>query len=91
MSLQASWERTTGHLLEARSMLAVSDDLLLDFTEYLEHNELELALDELEGVALEIGAPEGFWKKANEAAREMGLLDHVRRYSARISGKSTDG
>jgi hypothetical protein len=42
-------------------------------------------------VALEMGAPEGFWRKANEAAQEMGLLDHARRYSDRIKGKSTDG
>lgn len=89
MSLRASWERTTEHLLLARSLLAVPEELLLDFAEYLEHNELELALGELECVALEMGAPEGFWRKANEAAQEMGLLDHARRYSDQFKGTST--
>jgi len=91
MSLMTSWERTTEHLLAARSMLAVPDSLLLDFTEYLEHNELELALDELEWVAIETGVPEGFWRKANEAAQEMGLVEHSHRFSERIKEKSIDG
>ena len=49
----ASWEKTSGHLLDARSHLSqaaegICADEIHEFQEYLEYNELELALDSLE-------------------------------------------
>ena len=51
--LTKSWERTKGYLLDARSHLseiAEADcaDEIAEFHNYLEHNELELALDMLD-------------------------------------------
>jgi len=48
-----SWQRTRGYLLDARSHLsepaeAVCGDEIAQFDEFLEHNELELALGALE-------------------------------------------
>jgi hypothetical protein len=79
MSLEASWARTTAHLLEARARLSVPDPALKEFVSFLEHNELELALDELVELALEVGAPRGFWNAAAEAAAEMKLENEARR------------
>lgn len=89
--LLRSWKRTKGFLRDARSHFSeaaegiFTDDLQV-FEEYLEHNELELALDMLD---------EAFDKSKTEswrimelmalAAASMGLIDRQRRYDRRIS------
>jgi len=87
MSLRASWKRTAAHLNDARSELpedpAPGDEggTASDFQEFLDHNELELALDELEGMATTNPTTTHFWFCLRAAASEMALERHRDRYS----------
>lgn len=47
------------------------------FREYVDHNELELALEALVDVGDERGAEGAFWLALADAAREMGLDERV--------------
>ena len=47
------------------------------FTEYLEHNELELALDTLEELGDLVSPRGGFWKDLMRAAENLTLLDRI--------------
>ncbi|GEP43417.1 hypothetical protein [Brevifollis gellanilyticus] len=86
MSLRASWKRTKAHLADARRELPAhplsgeeggSDS---GFQEFIDHNELELALDELEGMATTNATTTHFWVSLRAAAEEMQLDRHRDRY-----------
>ncbi len=84
--LEESWARTTAHLMAACDILptAVDKSWVEDF---LHHNELELALDDLEVMADDLeGLSVEFWKQLSAAAKSMGLGQHFERYEARIAG-----
>ena len=74
-----SWQRTRTHLAAAAALLPASPrknpdgGSLQRYDEVLEHNELELALDELEGLAEVNAVPPAFWTALAEAASEMKL------------------
>jgi hypothetical protein len=73
-ALQATWNRTRGHLEEARAHLVGHPEIDLSATlEFLEHNELGLAFDYLVDVADDLDLPLAFWEHLDHAAREMGL------------------
>ena len=55
------------------------------FREWMEHNELELALDELEGLGIDNVVPREFWAELRGAAREMGLGDHIERIDQKLA------
>lgn len=84
--LEASWARTRDHLEHAFARLPASPvdgeegGAVDQFREWLDHNELGLALDELEmlGEANDVGR--GFWECLLQAATEMSLRDHAERY-----------
>ena len=84
--LHQSWQRTRTHLAAAAALLPATQrpnpdgGSLHGYAEFLEHNELELALDELEGLAAVNLVPPAFWIALAEAAAEMKLSDHERRY-----------
>ncbi|MER6982314.1 hypothetical protein [Streptomyces carpinensis] len=70
-ALQASWNRTRGHLDAARARLMGLPSVDLSATlEFLEHNELELAFD---GLSDDLDLPLAFWQHLDRAAREMRL------------------
>jgi hypothetical protein len=86
-----SWKRTEGFLLDARANLseageAICADEIHQFAEFLEHNELELAMDALE---------EAFNKSEFEswrvlellalAAASMGLTDRQESYDRTLT------
>jgi hypothetical protein len=79
--LEHSWSITRRHLSTALGYLppnpAGGDDgwSLSRYQEWLQHNELELALDELAGLGEANMAPEAFWKELIAAADNMGLKD----------------
>ena len=50
------------------------------YREYLEHNELELALDQLEALGDLNNAPSGFWRSLAQAATWMGLHERAEQY-----------
>ena len=53
---------------------------LKEYQEYLRANELELAMEELEQIAIEHGAKSGFWRRLQKAAETMGLNNKVEQY-----------
>ena len=55
------------------------------YREWLDHNELELALDELEALAEINAVQRAFWESMLSAADEMKLTDHAERYREKIS------
>jgi hypothetical protein len=89
--LLRSWKRTEGFLRDARSHFSgaaegICADDLRAFEEYLEHNELELALDMLEDAFDK--SEMGSWRVLELmalAAASMGLIDRQQRYDRRIS------
>ena len=73
-ALQASWNRTRGHLDAAREHLTAPCDIDLSTTlEFLEHNELGLAFDCLVDLGDDLDMPLAFWQHLDLAAREMRL------------------
>ena len=89
-----SWKRTTRHLLAAMDELPAEiphmDDgwSLARCQEWLDHNELELAFDELEGIGDEMGCSRRFWQELLAAAENMGLDDHSSRCRKRLTNES---
>ncbi len=89
--LMESWKRTEGFLLDARTHFsqtaeAVCSDELQEFSDYLGHNELELALDML-NAALAKSASES-WRVLELmalAAASMGLSDRQQHYDDQLS------
>ncbi len=89
--LLKSWKRTEGFLLDARSNLseiAEADcaDEIAEFNSFLEHNELELALDSLEEV-FEKSSFEN-WRVLELmalAAASMGLIETQKRFDEQLS------
>lgn len=57
---------------------------LATFQEWLDHNELELALEDLEALGDENEVPQEFWHLLREAAKKMALTTRVERYSRRL-------
>ena len=62
-----------------------SDADLDRYGEYLDHNELELALDALAEVGVARQAASEFWLALVEAAREMGLHERADQLNRRSS------
>lgn len=61
------------------------------FEGWLDHNELELALDELEDIGTRVSGDEQFWMSLLAAAENMGLPEHARRCLARVRECRTHG
>jgi hypothetical protein len=64
------------HALPARREQEYAS-LLTQYREFLEHNELELALDILEELGHLMSAKGGFWRDLERAAENMGLEDRL--------------
>jgi hypothetical protein len=88
--LESSWTRTRQNLESAFAQLPASPKVGEDggtvtlYREYLEQNELELALDELEMLAEANSVPTAFWQSLLEAALEMNLTSHAQRYKGKV-------
>jgi hypothetical protein len=87
-----SWKKTEGFLLDARSHLSeaaegICADEICEFVEYIEHNELELALDTLDDIFAKSSAF-GSWRVLELmalAAASMGLTDRQEEYDKTLS------
>ena len=81
--LQRSWATTARYLTAARDQLpevpapGADGATLSGFEECLHQNEMELALDELEDLALTNAPPAEFWRQLMRAAENMGLSERV--------------
>ena len=83
LELQESWDKTRSHLETARKRLAAKlehstrSDPLCQYEEWLEHNELELAMTELVAIGRECAiTDEEFWTALTLAARNMGFSNY---------------
>ena len=87
--LEKSWRKTKRLLEAAREQLpkdvAASEEgwSIQQYEEWVAHNELELAFDELEGLGNENNCGRGFWLQLHAAAENMGLLDKATRCQER--------
>ena len=86
--LAKSWKATEVMLNRAADFLLDPDKFslpeksLAEYRDYLQVNELELAMLELEAIAREHGAKSGFWRRLQKAARQMNLQDKVAEYES---------
>ncbi|MFD4610518.1 MafI family immunity protein [Streptomyces sp. NPDC058440] len=72
--LVSAWTTTRNHLTAAMSCLTRTEEIdLSGVQEWLDHNELELAFDDLVDLGHERELPLCFWQHLDEAAREMNL------------------
>ena len=79
------WKVTEAHLEHARGLLpspspeaaAEYERLLAEYRSFLEHNELELALDRLEELGDLVPCRGGFWRNLERAAESMDLHDRI--------------
>ena len=89
--LLQSWERTTGILRDARATIseageAVCSDEISRFEDYLRHNELEFALDELDAAFNKSGLESlRVLELLALASASMGMTERQRQYDARLS------
>jgi hypothetical protein len=83
--LLEQWRITEGWLREARLRIAANsdsaEDNLNNFEEYLSHNELELALDELAEVAMHSPQGHRFWDSMVQAAVSMKLDERSKAFA----------
>lgn len=88
--LHESWARTRRHLSHAAALLPADlvepedGGRLARYREWLEHNELELALDELEGLGEINRVPREFWIHLRDAALEMQLEERRLRLDRKL-------
>lgn len=89
--LLRSWKRTTGYLRDARAQLppiaeAEFDDDLVQFEEFVDHNELGLAFDVLEAVAEEsVRESPRMFELLALAASSMGRHEKQRELDAKLT------
>jgi hypothetical protein len=67
------------------SPLAEAEGSVARLAEWLDHNELELALDELEALGEDISSPPAYWGHLRSAAERVGLGEHVARFNRRTA------
>lgn len=77
------WE-TTESLLKAASSEIASPTYQRDCAHFIDHNELELALDVLEAAAAEQTVSSEFWWNLKKAAQVMGLTDRCKLFQVRM-------
>jgi hypothetical protein len=88
--LERSWAATAKHLNAARKQLpkvlapGAEGATISGFEECLRHNEMELALDELEDLGLTNAPPPEFWRQLVQAAENMGLSERATDFARRM-------
>jgi hypothetical protein len=88
--LLRSWQRTEALLADARSHLPEEalhefQEKIAEYTEFIEHNELGLACDTLEYIAMEVEqCPKTVFELLACAAENMGLHDQKHRLEKRL-------
>ena len=91
--LEKSWATTVQHLKAARALIPANaapgpdGGTLAQYQEFLEHNELELALDELADVGIGNSPPADFWRRLSRAAENMGLTEHVAKFERKLRSR----
>ena len=80
--LWKQWKVTATNLRRARQMLPenIAAEQIVEFEQYLDHNELGLAMDVLESIGRSCDCPGGFWRNMQRAAETMKLTDRFNQY-----------
>src|SRR5258706_12477174 len=87
--LEAAWSRTRKRFERAVPLLFGGEEiraLLESYRDNVEHNELELALDDLEEAGGQAMQPPEFWEHLRWAAENMGLQPRVQTLQHREPG-----
>jgi hypothetical protein len=82
-ALRDHWALTEADLARARKMLpdhAASEEVIQQYQEFIDHNELQLACDMLETYARDHMVCREFWLALRDAATRMKLPDWADRY-----------
>lgn len=88
--LERMWAATAKHLSAARAQLpevpapGVDGATISGFDECLRHNEMELALDELEDLGLTNAPSAAFWRHLIFAAESMELSERAAEFRRRM-------
>ena len=88
--LERMWAVTAKHLSAARAQLpevlapGLDGATVSGFDECLRHNEMELALDELEDLGLTNAPPADFWRHLIFAAESMELSERAGDFKRRM-------
>lgn len=87
--LTSSWAITFGHLIASKNHLPSplptgAVEILRQMDEFLSHNELGLALNELESLGELCHSPPVYWEELRLAAENMGLSEESSRFAARL-------
>jgi len=84
--IKKHWKVVEVQLNQAAQFLHEPDRFTLveraleDYRDYVNHNEFELAMDELAGIAQEFGCKSGFWRRLKKVAVQMGLKESAEKY-----------
>jgi len=83
------WAETEQYLLAARAtveapMTGENGFSEIRFLEYIDHNELGLALTELEGIPIFNEVPHEFWQLLLNAAAIMGIEEKIAEFKSRL-------
>ena len=86
-ALRRLWSAVREDFDRARALLpdnpVESEGRVARLVEWLDHNELELALDELEALGETNAVPPAYWQALASAAERMGLVGHHARLARR--------
>jgi hypothetical protein len=88
MNLQRLWTMIEADFTRALKTFpdsAMSTEHVCLYQEYIKHNELELACDQLENYAKEQVVPKEFWIALGGAATKMQLFERANRYGQVVS------
>ena len=84
--LRQSWKVTVKHLKASRELLPAelyfeeAIEFEKQYSEYLEHNELELAMNALDDLGILCNVPNEYWYQLEQAALNMGLAIDAQRF-----------
>lgn len=91
LALRQLWAAVRRDFDQARALLPSApvevEGNIARLTEWLDHNELELALEELEALGEDNQAGVAYWSCLHSAAVRMELTEHVKRLSQRVAAR----
>ena len=94
-ALHRLWSAVRGDYDRAQGLLpsppADTEGSLARLAEWLDHNELELALDELESLGVDNTAGQPYWQHLQSAAARIGLTGHAERLGRRAARAAGTG
>lgn len=82
-SLHHSWKITNDYLEAAYKLLpnAIESEAIKNYIEFIENNELELAMNTLDDLGCFFNASNEFWFQLEQAAINMGLSDSADKFN----------